>query len=247
VVLVAAYGCTSSGAGGGGDDGGPPSDGAGGHDSSVREGGAADGASGDVATGGDGMGGGMDSSSDVTADSGSADGDGCSSVATACSLSTDAGTINGLFSCGTCAPCIDPDDDLACTTAYGGASDGGPDGGPAPYICNGGTCTPGNCHADSDCQPSGFICGVKTAFMCGPCTSDSDCKKDSDYQGQGLTVCTIAMGTCGPIDCNQNDGTPCAQNPADVCCSQTCAPGNCCTDAQCSGATPHCVKNQCGP
>src|SRR6185369_7803569 len=34
-------------------------------------------------------------------------------------------------------------------------------------------------------------------------------------------------------------------NPADVCCGATCAPGNCCTNAECSGATPACSGHTC--
>jgi hypothetical protein len=246
--LVATYGCTSSGDDGG--NGAPSDDG--GHADASLDGRApdapADGAAGDAAqqaqdaTGSDGN---PTGDAHDTTDAAGSDGDGCATAASACSLATDAGAVNGLVSCGACAPCVDPDDDLACTSAYG-ASDAGADGGPAPYICNGGSCTPGNCHADGDCMPAGLICGIQKPNTCGPCTSDADCKNDSDYQGQGLTLCNIAMGTCQVTDCNVADGVACMQNPADVCCSQSCYTGNCCTDAQCSGATPHCVKHKCG-
>ncbi|HEY8041286.1 MAG TPA: hypothetical protein VIF15_15875 [Polyangiaceae bacterium] len=103
----------------------------------------------------------------------------------------------------------------------------------------------GGCQVDSDCTPQGWICGLLTPGVCSPCATDQDCKNDSDYGGKGLTLCHLPQGTCEQPSCAVADGVPCPQNPADVCCSQSCSTGNCCDDTQCSGTTPACQKHTC--
>src|SRR5262249_51865995 len=145
---------------------------------------------------------------------------------------TDQGTA-GLCRSAACASCVDTTDDSACNTAYAGAFDGG------GAICSAGACAPGNCHANANCTGS-QSCGVKAANVCSPCTGDTQCSTayGADY------VCNTQTGGCetNATACSaSSDAGACLGNAADICCvasgsdAGTCAPGNCCSSAQCTG------------
>jgi len=154
----------------------------------------------------------------------------CRVDGTACSL--DGGS--GLCASGACGACSDPSSDSVCSGAYG-------DGGASGYICNAGVCVPGNCRTDGDC--SGGICGLVTAQFCGGCMADSQCQSDATYGPS--TICDTASMKCVTSACTAV-ATACS-NAADICChgasGDTCVPGNCCSDTQCSGSKPACDTN----
>ena len=170
----------------------------------------------------------------------------------ACTITTEAGTINGICDGTACAPCTAAPDggadggtpgDAQCTAAYGSA---GADAGAAKYLCLAGSCTLGECRTSADCP--GTICGATNANFCGPCLSDMDCKADPVYPS---TMCKIATGTCVPATCSTSGSkTECAANPADICCTAgvaaSCVNGNCCTNAECAATplTPACFESQ---
>ncbi|MGO9832631.1 MAG: hypothetical protein ACLP1X_00295 [Polyangiaceae bacterium] len=151
----------------------------------------------------------------------------CSVDGTACSL--DGG--NGLCGAGACGSCSDPSSDSVCSGAYG-------DGGAGGYICTAGSCVPGNCHTDADCN--GGICGFVTAQFCAGCTADSQCQSDVTYGPS--TICDTSSKKCVTSACTTVAAA--CSNAGDICCpgvsGNACVPGNCCSDAQCSGTTPVC-------
>jgi hypothetical protein len=144
-----------------------------------------------------------------------------------------------------CNACTDGTDDANCATAYGSG-----------YICVGGACVTGNCHQDSDCMPTGEICGVETPNTCGTCTADPQCQTDPNY-GTGY-ICNTSTGTsqglCVTSTCTGSD-TQCSANASDFCCPTSlaastlaCVSGTCCSDVvsltQCpTGYT--CTGNTC--
>src|SRR5208337_2040002 len=91
-----------------------------------------------------------------------------------------AGQICGLAQANFCAACT-TDAQCQADATYGAMS-----------ICLSGACTPGNCHADTDCN--GQICGLSTPNFCGGCTSDAQCQSDPTYGAS--TVCNTGAGTC---------------------------------------------------
>jgi hypothetical protein len=173
-------------------------------------------------------------------DTGSSSGDAGCTDNTACT--TEEGT-QGLCRSGACSSCTDSTDDTACGTAYSAVVDGG------RAVCAGGQCVAGDCHTNADCIGS-KICGLAAANTCASCSSDSQCSTayGADY------VCSVTTGGCetNAAACNvSTDAGACQGNPADICCvpngaaAGTCAPGNCCSDTQCSGLTPFCVNRTC--
>ena len=163
----------------------------------------------------------------------------CSSAGT-CVLgncTTDAncpsGQICGLVTPNVCGNCT-TDTQCQTDTTYGLGD-----------ICVSGLCTAGNCHTDANC-PQGEICGLTKAYLCGPCTTDTQCKSDATY-GAG-DVCDTAAGACVSDSCAAPN-TACSVNASDECCSvngsDVCVAGNCCGNAQCSSATPACEGNVC--
>ena len=177
------------------------------------------------------------------------DSTGCTGTETAC---TATGVTAGLCVSGTCAPCNSPADNANCTTAYGG--------GTTSYVCNpSGVCVVGNCNVDTDCS-TGNICGVTTANMCGPCTSDTQCQEDPTY-GPG-DICNTATGQltsgqCVSAACTTAD-TACTANASDFRCASTsgvgnsCTPGNCCDNNDCTNSAVGSIcgsvtANTCGP
>jgi hypothetical protein len=112
------------------------------------------------------------------------------------------------------------------------------EGGAGGHLCKQGSCVPGNCRTDADC--SGGICGLVTPQFCGGCTTDSQCQADASY---GPTfLCSMASHKCVLAACT-TVGVVCS-NPSDICCpgagGNSCVPGNCCSDTQCSGTKPAC-------
>lgn len=161
----------------------------------------------------------------------------CTGSETACTT----GTTNGLCVSGICEPCNSPADNGNCATAYG-------DGGSLWVCAASGSCVPGDCTSDADCTTGGVdeICGITTPNVCGPCTSDTQCQDDPNYGPS--TVCDTASGAtqggCVPATCSAKGA--CTTNASDFCCATggtadctgsgcSCVPGNCCTDADCSG------------
>jgi len=183
-----------------------------------------------------------DSPEDSPADSPTEAAAGCTGTETAC---TATGITAGLCVGGVCTLCNDPADDSNCTASYGGANN--------PYICGaGGACEPGNCHSDANCT-AGQICGVTTGNFCGVCSTDTQCQTDPSY-GAGTICNTGGGGLCVTATCTNANGA-CA-NPADICCAtggpaDTCTPGNCCTNTQCTTAAASICGSQkpntCGP
>jgi hypothetical protein len=159
------------------------------------------------------------------------------------------GATAGLCKSGACTSCADPTDDAKCTTAYGSAA--------KPYICNAGTCQPGDCRKDADCKfgdggTDGQICGLSTPNKCGKCTQDSQCTADANYGPS--TMCNPTTGQCVSSTCAAVTAPPtaCTANATDICCpgaaaSNVCTHGtNCCSSADCSGMTPNCNAGTCG-
>lgn len=179
--------------------------------------------------------------SDAATDSGVTDGatdaatDG-GDASTGCTTDSQCpqGQICGLTQPGVCSACSTDTQCQSDTATYGSG-----------YICVGGACTAGNCHADTDC-PQGQICGVTQAYYCGKCTTDTQCKNDSHY-GSGY-VCDTGSGACVQNTCTTVNQT-CSLNSSDECCavngSDVCVAGNCCTNTQCSGGTPACEGYTC--
>jgi hypothetical protein len=179
------------------------------------------GASGSAGEAGTGGAGGSAGSAGQAGSAGAGGATGCSPENGVCIVDS----LNGLCKQGVCVSCSDPADDPLCKAAYGG--------GVNPYLCIGGSCSPGDCRSDANC--SGRICGLQKPYFCGPCTADPQCQADPFYGPS--TICAIATGTCVSSSCKTPD-QKCAANPADVCCAGTssqfvCVPGDCCTSQQC--------------
>jgi Cys-rich repeat protein len=165
----------------------------------------------------------------------------CTGTETAC---TTSGSLQGLCVSNQCLPCNSPGDDGNCTTAYG-------DGGSGTFVCNAsGSCVPGNCVTDAQCT-AGQICGITTPNQCGGCTTDAQCQSDPTY---GPTdICNTTTNLCVPASCTAPNAA--CVNPADYCCANgggdSCIPGNCCSNVNCTTATlPICgsqAPNTCGP
>jgi hypothetical protein len=195
-------------------------------DSSAASDGAGDSESGTPASDAEN---GSDSTSEASTEAGAA----CPTGA-ACAL--DGG--NGLCAGGACTECTDPSSDTACSEAYG-------DGGTSGHICSAGSCVPGNCRTDTDCN--GGICGLVTAQFCGGCTTDAQCQSDASYGP--ATICDTATKKCVSSACT-TVGAACSSS-GDICCPGTggnaCVTGNCCSDTQCSGTKPACntITNTC--
>jgi len=152
------------------------------------------------------------------------------------------GQLCGSSTANTCGGCTRDAQCLADAT-YG-----------AGHICFQGICQQGDCHGTSgDCQgPSaGLVCGAVAANRCGACSSDQQCQEDPMYGSS--TICNTAAaqptsGQCVSAACNVSGACP--SNGGDFCCDSLCVPGNCCSDADCSGnpsfgAGYACVNNRC--
>jgi hypothetical protein len=139
---------------------------------------------------------------------------------------------NGLCSsAGSCNTCIDGTDDSNCAAVYGGT-----------FKCVGGACIVAGCTDSSTC--AGKICSLGS---CVSCSQDADCAGDPTYAGS-MPICDQTSFTCVSATCSQTDGTACTSNSADVCCSSTCLPGDCCGTGACTtstGASGTCQGNQC--
>jgi hypothetical protein len=117
---------------------------------------------------------------------------------------------------------VDAGDDA---TIEDSATDGGPDGRHGDATTDSG----------ADAHPDG---GSDAG---GACSADNQCSPPA-------TICDTTAGKCVANICAVPN-TTCPRNPADECCTLgaavLCVPGNCCTNAQCSGATPACVDATC--
>jgi hypothetical protein len=163
----------------------------------------------------------------------------CHDTSTEC---TTAGQICGVSTPHTCGACAT---DGQCTgdMRYGTGN-----------ICYQGTCQVGNCHAISnDCTAgnAGRLCGVTAPLVCGACASDAQCTTDPFYGNSSIcnTTAGANQGKCVTRACGTNN-TACAANSGDFCCSNTCVPGNCCSNTDCAnnplfGAGYACTGNTC--
>ena len=137
---------------------------------------------------------------------------GCGADNTACTLS---GNKNGFCSSNVCTACAGPADNASCSAAYGSGTG---------YVCVAGSCTAGNCIANTDC-PNGGICGITTANQCDKCSTDGSCVT---AYGSGY-LCTAA-GACVQGDCKADADCPtgeiCGVTKANNC-------GKCTTDTEC--------------
>ena len=166
---------------------------------------------------------------------------GCTANA-ACGMNQICSDSNRCQSCDTGNPA---QDDARCRTAYGGNR-----------LCEGGTCIPGNCRADTDCAADRLVC---VDFLCTPCDRDNPCPA-----GQVCDANRCYWGTCAVssqlVDCAQEGGgyRPCdaATHTCTACTAGTCAagyvcdagvctPGNCLGHADCGGRV--CDANACRP
>jgi hypothetical protein len=145
------------------------------------------------------------------------------------SAACNRGRICGVATPNLCGACA-TDAQCKADARYGDAT-----------ICVEGRCVTGNCHNSGDC--AGKICNT-TTHLCGPCTSDNQCQNDPTHRD---TICQIAGGNCVSKTCT-NEGGACAPNPADVCCSGSCVPGDCCTGGSqnmCPADKQTCLANKC--
>jgi hypothetical protein len=123
------------------------------------------------------------------------------------------------------------------------------------YLCVGNLCVQGDCHDSStDCTATkaGLVCGANAPHTCGACSDDDQCQNDARYGAN--TICTTATGltTTGKCVSNActNTGKACSANGADVCCTNKCISGNCCTTTDCQnnpifGDSFVCRQNTC--
>ena len=176
--------------------------------------GGASGGSGGASAGSGGAGGGSGGAS------GGGGAPGCGADGVACPVNGG----SGICASQVCVACTS---DPQCVTAYG-----------VDNLCLTGSCTPGDCRVDLDCNSSanGSICGASQPNFCGKCTSDTQCT--------GGNICDITSGKCVANSCAVGNGNACTQNPSDVCCSATCSTGTCCSNADC-GASTVCHNHTC--
>ncbi len=192
---------TARAEGGGVQDARPQVDGTVGSDASVEDASSADRAvePADATSGGtDGVT--PESGHEGGASTGDASGETCAIDGAACGAGV-------LCKAGVCSPCVEANDDRACTTAYAS-------GVSTAYVCLAGVCLPGDCRTDADCaaSASGPLCGAQSPHVCGKCTSDVSCA----HTHAATPACNLASGLCvgsfdaGTIDAGGCDAGACA-------------------------------------
>jgi hypothetical protein len=139
--------------------------------------------------------------------------------------------VNGLCQGMVCSACNDPTDDPTCAAAY-----------PPGALCLMGVCTAGDCRVDSDCTPTGQICGASKPNFCGGCKNDAHCQSDAHY-GPAF-ACDTKKNLCVTDACTSN-GSACPANGKDFCCALACVAGNCCQDTDCKGTGQACNNHRC--
>jgi len=151
---------------------------------------------------------------------------------------------NGTHACAACATKAD------CTTAYGSG-----------YVCqtSSGKCVQGSCNTNGDCG-AGQICSGTTCSGCGTsdtaCTTaygsgyicvSGSCVTGTCHDGSQCTdgkACSLSTHTCG--NCSSDTECQASYGAGFLCGTRnTCIPGNCHTDANCTGQ--RCVNNVCTP
>jgi hypothetical protein len=165
---------------------------------------------------------------------------------TACDSSQSLRCANGdragLCRGGTCEGCVDQVDDLACAQAYGGG---------VGYLCLNGSCVPGDCRSDADCDgpaPSfeGRLCGLRRPRFCERCFYDSHCHQSSQY-GPDF-YCNTSTGHSCEMNTCAGPAAHCFYNSYDYCCptasGNRCVVGACCTDLDCSDGRT-CIEGNC--
>ena len=149
----------------------------------------------------------------------------CTALGGACMTSTGK---HGLCDGTGCKECGNGTD-ASCTSAYGGQG--------SPYVCEAGSCIPGDCHTSIEC-PTGQIC---TANACGACTGatpaagDAACVGDTHY-GAGY-ICLGAV--CLQGDCHKDSECVIGATTSTKICGITTTGkcGGCVTDTDCKNDT----------